>query len=164
MSDTPRSCKTYPIAPGAIYNVGGIVDSVELLVASAVRVENLYVKPDWKTGQLRLEATLRNASSRSLTARVRFAVAPAVNGETIDVAVIDRELPPGDTVVQGQLLVAQPRLWTLEDPFLYRVTSQAAVTDSSSFDERSTRCGFRDFRFENDAFRLNGHRIYLQGR
>ena len=164
LSDTPRSCKTYPIAPGAIYNVGGIVDSVELLVASAVRVENLYVKPDWKTGQLRLEATLRNASSRSLTARVRFAVAPAVDGETNDVAVIDRELPPGDTVVQGQLLVAQPRLWTLEDPFLYRVTSQAAVTDSTSFDERSTRCGFRDFRFEKDAFRLNGHRIYLQGR
>ena len=144
--------------------MGGIVDSVELLASPVVRVENLYVKPDWKTGQLRLEATLRNASSRSLTARVRFAVAPAVNGETIDVAIIDRELPSGDTVIQGQLLVAQPRLWTLEDPCLYRVTSHVTVAESLSFDEKSTRCGFRDFRFEKDAFRLNGQRIYLQGR
>ena len=66
LADTPRSCRTYPIVPGAIYNVGGIVDSVELLVAPAVRVENLHVKPDWKTGQLHLEATLRNASSGSV--------------------------------------------------------------------------------------------------
>ena len=163
LADTPRSCRTYPIVPGAIYNVGGIVDSVELLVAPAVRVENLYVKPDWKTGQLHLEATLRNASSRPLTARVRFAVSAAVNGGTIDVTVSDRSLQPGDTVVQAQLLVAQPRLWTLQDPYLYRVTSHVTVAESPSFDEKSTRCGFRDFRFEKDAFRLNGQRIYLQG-
>ena len=55
------------------------------------------------------------------------------------------------------------RLWTLEDPYLYRVTSHVTVAESPSFDEKSTRCGFRDFRFEKDAFRLNGQRIYLQG-
>ena len=163
LAATPRSCKTYPMTPGAIYNVGGIVDSVELLASPVVRLENLYAKPHWKTGQLRLEATLRNASSGPLRATIRFAVAPAANGETIDVAVVDRELPPGDTVIRGQLLVEKPRLWTLEDPFLYRVTSQVAVAGSPAFDEKSTRCGFRDFRFEKDAFRLNGQRIYLQG-
>jgi hypothetical protein len=163
LADTPRSCKTHPITPGAIYNVGGIVDSVELLASPAVRLENLYAKPDWKTGQLRLEANLRNASSGPLRATVRFAVAPAANGETIQVAVVARELPPGDTLIHGQLHVGKPRLWTLEDPFLYRVTSHVAVAGSPSFDEKSTRCGFRDFRFEKDAFRLNGQRIYLQG-
>jgi hypothetical protein len=163
LAATPRSCKTYPMTPGAIYNVGGIVDSVELLASPVVRVENLYAKPHWKTGQLRLEANLRNASSGPLRAIVRFAVAPATSGETIEVAVVERELPPGDTVIQGHLLVGKPRLWTLEDPFLYRVTSQVAVAGSPAFDEKSARCGFRDFRFEKDAFRLNGQRIYLQG-
>ena len=33
---------------GNDYNFGGIVDSVELLVTPAVRVEDLFVRPDWK--------------------------------------------------------------------------------------------------------------------
>ena len=52
--------------------------------------------------------------------------------------------------------IDQPRLWELNDPFLYRVT--ARVGD----DGRSVRCGFREFRFENGFFRLNGRRIFLR--
>ena len=33
---------------------------------------------------------------------------------------------------------------------------------SGSLDERSVRCGFRDFRFEDGYFRLNGRRIFLK--
>ena len=32
----------------------------------------------------------------------------------------------------------------------------------AAFDEYSVRCGFRDFRFENGYFRLNGRRIFLK--
>ena len=38
---------------------------------------------------------------------------------------------------------------------------QAAGTRSA--DERSVRCGFRDFRFEDGYFRFNGRRICLHG-
>lgn len=161
---TARSCKTYPVTPGQTYNVGGIVDSVELLATPAIRVENIYVKPDWKTGQLDLEVNLRNASTHPIKSAIRFSVAPAQNGETQDIELLTSDLPPGDTVVHAQLRVPQHRLWSIEDPFLYRVTvTIAAASSPTSFDEKSTRCGFRDFRYENDAFRLNGKRIYLQG-
>ncbi len=33
---------------------------------------------------------------------------------------------------------------------------------AASRDERSVRCGFREFRFENGCFRLNGRRIFLR--
>jgi beta-galactosidase/beta-glucuronidase len=44
---------------------------------------------------------------------------------------------------------------------LYRIT--VAVHSPGSVDERSVRFGFRDFRFENGFFRLNGERIFLKG-
>ena len=34
--------------------------------------------------------------------------------------------------------------------------------DVTGLDEYSVRCGFRDFRFENGYFRLNGRRIFLK--
>jgi len=160
---TPRSCKNYPVTPGQSYNVGGIVDSVELLATPVVRAENIYAKPDWKTGVIDLEVNVRNAASKPVKGSVRFSVAPAQNGETLDAVLLTPELPPGDTLVRARLRVPQHRLWSLEDPFLYRVTAAVAVGGSASFDEKSTRCGFRDFRYENDAFRLNGKRLYMQG-
>jgi hypothetical protein len=163
LAATPRSCRTYPVTPGTTYSVGGIVDSVELLSAPAVRIENLYVKPDWRSGRVEIEANLRNAAPGPLRTTLRLTIGPASGGETLDGLTFDRELRSGDTLVRGHVQVAQPRLWNLEDPFLYRVTAQAALTNSPSCDERSTRCGFRDFRYQNDAFRLNGRRLYLQG-
>jgi hypothetical protein len=58
--------------------------------------------------------------------------------------------------------VLNPRLWGLNDPFLYRVTARVTSDDPALLDEQSVRCGFRDFRFADGAFRLNGRRIYLR--
>ena len=69
---------------------------------------------------------------------------------------------PGDTLVESELKIDQPRLWELNDPFLYRVTAQVRAEESGSVDEHSVRCGFRDFRFENGWFRLNGRRLFLR--
>jgi hypothetical protein len=58
--------------------------------------------------------------------------------------------------------VPQHRLWELDDPMLYRVTAQLKDSGTASVDERSDRIGFRDFRYENGYFRLNGRRIFLR--
>jgi hypothetical protein len=76
-------------------------------------------------------------------------------------AVIDK-LAPGDTLVKAELKIHQPHLWDLNDPFLYRVSARVEAGSVASRDERSIRCGFRDFRFENGGFRLNGRRIFLR--
>jgi hypothetical protein len=61
-----------------------------------------------------------------------------------------------------KLAVQNPRLWHLNDPYLYRVTARLSCDAPSSRDEFSVRCGFRDFRFEQGWFRLNGRRIFLR--
>jgi hypothetical protein len=170
LNETPHRNKALPYSSGSAWDQGGIIDSVELLLAPAVRIEDLFARPDWRTGIIRIQANVRNALAAAAKGHVELSVAPAASGETIAVARLDRELPAGDTLVEAQLTVENPRLWELNDPFLYRVTARVwtedtagqASRDTSSVDERSVRCGFRDFRFDNGAFRLNGRRIYLR--
>ena len=81
-------------------------------------------------------------------------------GETLQTVKLDRDLPPGDTPIETSVQVSQPHLWELNDPYLYRVTARVRLEGAESFDEQSTRCGFREFRFDNGYFRLNGKRIF----
>ncbi|MCL5098276.1 MAG: glycoside hydrolase family 2 [Candidatus Omnitrophica bacterium] len=162
LSDTPHQARVIPYGAGAAYDCGGITDSVELMLAPAIRVEDLYASPDPKTGIIRIEANLRNAVQDTLKRQIEFTVAPAASGETLDCVVLNRELAPGDTRIKAELKLDQPHLWDLNDPFLYRVTAQIKGDSPGSMDEHSVRCGFRDFRFENGYFRLNGRRIFLR--
>ncbi len=166
LNETPHRNKALPYTSGSAWDQGGIMDSVELLLAPAVRIEDLFVRPDWKTGVVRIQATLHNAGPSPARGQIEFTIAPAASGEAVAVGRVDRQLQPGESVVESELRVAQPRPWELNDPFLYRVTARAVVPDAArnaaSLDEHSVRCGFRDFRFERGAFRLNGKRIYLR--
>ncbi|MDQ1255854.1 MAG: beta-galactosidase, partial [Candidatus Hydrogenedentes bacterium] len=83
-------------------------------------------------------------------------------GGTLDTAALDRNFAPGDTWIDETLAIDEPRRWELNDPFLYRVSVRVSMDNSGAFDEQSVRCGFRDFRFENGYFRLNGKRIFLR--
>ena len=162
LNQTPRQARTIPYTAGAAYNCGGITESVELLLAPSARVEDLHAAPDPKTGLIRIEANVRNASSKTVHGRMEFSVAPAASGETLSVVAIERELAPGDSLIQTELKLENPRLWDINDPNLYRVTARLSTETAGSMDERSVRCGFRDFRFEGGAFRLNGRRIFLR--
>jgi len=156
LAETPKQARRIPYSAGGAYNHGGITGSVELLATPAVRVEDLFAHADPKTGVIKIQANLRNAAKTAVRGRLEFTVAPAASGETLRAVAVERELAPGDTLVEAEVKIDQPRLWELNDPFLYRVT--ARVED----DERSVRCGFREFRFENGFFRLNGRRIFLR--
>jgi hypothetical protein len=140
----------------------GIVDSVELLVTPAVRVEDLYVQADPWTGKVHVQVNIRNAGKSAAMGELAFAIATANEGEMIESTAVEHVLPMGDSKVDVMLKVNNPRLWDINDPYLYRVTARVAAQDSPSCDEASTRCGFREFKFENGYFRLNGRRIYLK--
>ena len=156
LGETPKQARVIPYHAGAAYNHGGITGSVELLATPPVRVEDLFAHADPKTGVIKIQANVRNADKTAVRKRLEFTVAPAAGGEMLQTLAVERELAPGDSLVEAEVKIDQPRLWELNDPFLYRVTAQ--VGD----DERSVRCGFREFRFENGFFRLNGRRLFLR--
>ncbi len=162
LNQTPRRAKTIPYSAGASYNHGGIVDSVELLAVPQVYLEDLYVRPETETGVIRVQVGVRSAAAAPRRVRLDLTVAIAAGGETLDARSLEREVPAGDSSVAADLRVGTPRLWNLNEPWLYRVTARVSEAGSNSCDERSSRCGFRDFRFENGYFRLNGRRLFLR--
>jgi len=127
----------------------------------AVRVEDLFVRPDPQTGKIRIQVNLRNAEKQTLRGEVVLTVSPAASGETFIALRLQRDLAPA-TRWWNRVTVEHPRLWELNDPYLYRVTARAYADANRSFDERSTRCGFRDFRLQDGYFRLNGKRLFLK--
>ena len=142
------------------FNIGGILDSVELIIAPQVRIEDLFVRADPASGKIRLQAEIRNESKAAVSARIEFSVGPATGGEPVGTLSLDRRIEPGANTINADMQVADPRLWQLNDPFLYRATGRIAAAGSRSVDETSARFGFRDFRFEDGFFRLNGRRVF----
>jgi hypothetical protein len=162
LNQTPRRAKVIPYSAGASYNYGGIIDSVELLITPSVRIEDLFVRPDQRTGMIYIQMNVCNSTSKTMQVHLEFTIAPATTGETVGYAKMESELPPGDTLIEKQLHVENPHLWELNDPYMYRVTTRIWADNSTSVDERSVRCGFRDFKFEKGYFRLNDHRIFIR--
>ncbi len=164
LNETARRCKVVPYRAGAGFDHGGITDSVELLCVPEVYVEDLFVTatPGGSTGQVHIEVVVHNTASATKKGTVGLTLGSARGGQTTAALHIEREFPAGSTPVDADLTIDNPRLWELNDPYLYRVTARVGIEGSGSFDERSTRCGFRDFRFSGGYFRLNGRRIYLR--
>lgn len=165
LNETAHRNKALPYQSGSAWDQGGILDSVEVLTVPRAWIEDLFVRPDWKSGVIRIQANIRNAGPAPLTARMQFCVAPAATGETLTAVRLEPGLQFGDTLVEATLKVDNPHLWNLDDPFLYRVTARLCLGDEQAdgtMHEQSVRCGFRDFRLEDGYFRLNGKRIYLK--
>ncbi len=156
LGETPHQARVIPYSAGAAYNHGGITGSVEVLAVPEVRIEDLFAQADPKTGKIKIQANVRNAGTTAGKGHVEFTIAPAASGETLRAVAVERELPPGDTIVETEVKIDEPHLWELNDPFLYRVSARTGD------DEQSVRCGFREFRFDNGYFRLNGRRLFLR--
>ena len=64
---------------------------------------------------------------------------------------------------EQEIALASPRLWNLNDPFLYRAVTRIIV-DGAVKDEYVTRFGVRDFEFDiTDGFILNGKPVKIKG-
>ena len=56
LEETPHRNKVDDVMPGRLFNYGGILAPVEVRVAPAVRATDVFVRPDWRTGDVPFEA------------------------------------------------------------------------------------------------------------
>ena len=82
LEEVAEGRRDYPKPEDNAYDTGGIIDSVELLIAPAVRIAALQVVPDWKTGNVRVVLDLHNAGAKPVDGELRLTVAPATGGES----------------------------------------------------------------------------------
>lgn len=162
LKETASSLKHHPYTSNAVYNSGGITGDVKLLQVPAIRVTDIFVMPDWKTGKVTLQAEITHSGAKNINAPVIFRINDSRTGTLVLVKNENTRLQPGLNVIKVDLQVPAFKLWSPDNPYLYRVTASLAPQPSCT-DEYSVRFGFRDFRFENGFYRLNGKRIFLIG-
>jgi len=103
-------------------------------------------------------------------------IAEAAKQATVDVVLLDPDGRPAGqarvsgtvnaletTVLRTEILVDAPRLWSVDDPALYKVRTRV-VADGQDADELVTPAGFRTQRFDPaQGFFLNDKPLKIQG-
>ena len=149
------------------YEGAGIYRHTWLLKRSPLHIatDGVYAQPikienTWK---LPVEITLENSATCTTKANIEVSVLDA-KGKTLvsqntqnEIGILKKE------VVNLNLSVDNPTLWTLENPYLYQVKTIVKQGDSI-LDSVVTNCGFRTIRFDADSgFFLNDKNIKIQG-
>jgi len=161
LKETPHRNKVIPPRPGSSFNSGGIMYPVEVRCVPAVYIADLLARPDPKTGEIVVTLTVRNTHAAAIAGRINLSLSPAAGGGALQAVEGAATLPPGDSEHALVLAVAQPHLWDLDDPFLYRIAARV-TTDATDAHQQDVRCGFRELRIIDGYCHLNGRRIFLK--
>ncbi|MET3126631.1 beta-galactosidase [Arcicella rosea] len=130
------------------------------IVTDGVYAQPIKIENTWK---LPVEITLENSATSTTKANIEVSVLDA-KGKTLvsqntqnEIGILKKE------VLNLNLSVDNPTLWTLENPYLYQVKTIVKQGDSI-LDSVVTNCGFRTIRFDADSgFFLNDKNIKIQG-
>jgi beta-galactosidase len=138
--------------------VPGLFDSVELVLSGSPNVLNVQAVPDIVNRSVRVQTRVRNDGTpgpASLTFLAREAKSGKVAGRAK--TRIDQLASGAETSVEVRIPIKRCRLWSPEDPFLYKLEV------STGADTFETRFGMREFRFEPRQDGRPG-RAYLNGK
>ena len=134
-----------------IHYIPGLFDSVELILTGTPRFESVQVAPEISAGVARVQARLLN-TGQTVPAACTFTVREAKSGKVVgriaaDVVDVPKD---GETTVEARIPIADCRLWSPEDPFLYTAGSRlrgghdsgrgSACASSGSTRRRAARC------------------------
>jgi beta-galactosidase len=153
---------------------GGIYRDVWLLATDSVHLKVTdFASPgvqistpelSEKSGAVRIAGTVVNADEKAKTIEVINSIVDA-DGKEIISAGSKLEIKPKSEAVFRQTTrpVANPRLWSPENPYLYSVKTRLSE-NGKVLDEITNPLGFRWFSFDGEkGFSLNGKAVKLRG-
>ena len=153
------------LGEGWFYEGAGIYRHVWLIKTDPVHIPQYGVCVRAKTdGTVEVTTTVRNHSDQAQDLYLALHWDMGVRGNIDKGTGTKLNLEPWQKVeVKLSLNETQPRLWSLEDPFLYAIKADI-LRDNRSIDAVTTRFGFRDIKFDaQTGFFLNGKSVKLKG-
>ncbi len=162
LAETPHRNKVVKFSNGNTYDYGGIIEPVELLLAPAVRITDLYLRPDWKTGRVHIRTSLQNSLSSPSKVHLEFSINQAGVYQPFLIDAVESKISAGQTTIDHEVTIENHRLWDVNDPCLYTLNVRTQTAEVVGTDEASARFGFRDFRVVDGYFRLNGRRVLVR--
>jgi beta-galactosidase len=154
---------------GWFYEGAGIYRHVWLTKTSPVHIapDGVFVTSsvDGKSARIVVATTVRNDSAKSVNVSVGHSLAfdgggTATGGSSGAGSPLE---PWSSRTIDLTLDVPSAHLWSLDDPYLYRLATTVTV-DGEQVDRVSTPFGIRTIRFDKDnGFFLNGDRVEIKG-
>jgi beta-galactosidase len=155
LENKPNSSRWYPGA--------GLYRNVRLVATNPVYVKQwgTYITtPDIEKGNgtVEIETSLEGLREGNKNIKLTTNIYNAKNQLVVSVT-----NPAEGSKTMQRLVVLQPHLWSVSDPYLYRAESVVEV-DGKKTDRYETVFGFRYFKFtKNNGFFLNGKNMKLNG-
>jgi beta-galactosidase len=139
----------------------GIYDEVSAFFFDNPEIEAIQVASRIATGEIEVQATIKNYSNTPAAASLYYTIKPWKGGEQVATTKPETiSLRPGENKIFTQTIkIPAAHLWSPEDPFLY------VLEANTGGDSIQARFGMREFRFDAATGRayLNGKAYYLRG-
>lgn len=150
------------------YTGSGIYRNVYLVRTGDIHLApwGIFARPEdvnRARARLRVDAVIRNETSRDVTVTVRHELTGA-DGTVVARAEAGLALAAGAaSTAESVLEVDHPRLWSVDTPYLHTLVTHV-LRDGREIDHAVTRTGFRVFAFDPDrGFSLNGTAMKMKG-
>lgn len=159
LENKPESSRWYPGA--------GIYRNVRLVVTEPVSVDHwgTYVTTpvvSEKKGKINLETRVVNKTGGAVKVRLESLLMDE-KGNLVTKTSSTENIKGDKCIFNQELSVRNPELWSVKNPYLYKVVSNVYVGDKL-YDTYNTSMGLRSFKFDKDkGFFLNGENIKLKG-
>lgn len=144
---------------------GGLYRHVTLRAVPTTYLGDVFARPQDVLDPARRHVAIQVGAEHGGTAAAdaTLDVELSRNGATVATARASATLTPGTNSLTARLGgLADVALWHPDDPALYDVTTRLRV-DGQSAHQHRTRIGFREARFEDGGFFLNGQRHQIRG-
>lgn len=142
-----------PIGGGFLMT--GIWQGVAIEATEDVYVEDVFVQTSVRRRQIRVAVTVRNAGTVARSVRMTNLISDR-SGPAKDLGAKELQLAAGE---RREVIVEapwrNPHLWSLDDPYLYRLTT-TLTAGGKVVDRVATRFGFREVWTDGPRFVLNG--------
>lgn len=149
------------------YTGSGIYRDVYLVYANPVHIGlwgvSYSAKVNQKKAVLSVQAEVDNTEKKPVTVKVLHEVFDR-DGKKVGTGNQDYSLKP-DEMVKKELTIsiAQPKLWSLEPPYLYTIKTTLSK-GGKVIDQTETQAGIRSLTFDPDkGFALNGKFMKIKG-
>ena len=156
------------LGEGWYYEGAGIYRHVWLTKTAPVHVPQwgTFVRSDLQDGRalLTINTEVQNESGEEQLCRVTSRILRIEGQSVASVESRAQKIAPGETFVfESQPVIANPGLWSVEEPNLYRLITTVNA-GGVIVDQTETSFGIRSIRFDaSDGFFLNGKPLKIKG-
>ena len=157
---------------GWFYEGAGIYRHVWLNRTAPIHVKTFgtFVHADMKApfdkALLTIETTVTNDAPQAGTYQLRHTLTDADGNPVGRTGSLQLRTIAGkdEQTTTASMEVTRPRLWRLDDPYLYKVRTEIIDANGQTIDTYETPTGFRHVAFDPDrGFLLNGEHVKLKG-